>query len=209
MARGFTLIELILVLGLFAFLSALLMGNLFSIFHFKDAIQIKKDLNFEISSALGNGAGGPIRSGFAINYKGTDATKSQQPSEGFKDEVDKLSIFTNRAETQYFTLYREPLKTSGDDIDTARLMIAYSTGEVYPLNTTETVIEDFDVTVPPDPRTGGDQEIQPYATLYIRARHRHPLEGTADEKDLNPFQNVRASARTTYALRNTHPSNNL
>jgi prepilin-type N-terminal cleavage/methylation domain-containing protein len=204
---GFTLIELILVLGLFGFLTALLMGNLFSINQFKEVVREKKDINFEASSVLNNALGGLIRSGFAINYAQTDSAKSHQPTEGMRDETDRISVFTDRAETQYFTVYREPYQATGDNTDTARLMVAFSTGEVFPLNTSDSVVEDFDVEVPPDPRTG-DPDIQPYVTLYLRVRHRRPLEGTADENGLMAYQTARASYKTTYMLRNVQPSSN-
>jgi len=207
--KGFTLIELIIVMGFFGFLSAIVMQNLFSIYHFKEVIRYKKDINFEVSTALNNGIPGLIRSGFAINYDDdkTDTNNSSQPSEGLQSEVDKISIFSDRAETQYFTIYREDYTASGDDGDTARLMISFSNnGDTFPLHSSETVIEDFDIEVPADPRFSGDGDLQPYVQIYVRARHRYPFEEEIDEDELMAYQTVRASYQTTYTLRNTLPS---
>ncbi|MBU0577446.1 type II secretion system GspH family protein [Patescibacteria group bacterium] len=204
--KGFTLIELIIVMGFFGFLSAIVMQNLFSVYHFKEVIRYKKDINFETSIALNNGIPGLVRSGFAINYADTIESNSNQPSEGINQETDKISIFSDRAETQYFTIYREPYTSSGDNGDTARLMIAFSNGDAFPLHSSETVIEDFDIEVPADPRVSGDRDLQPYVQIYVRARHRYPFGEAADENELMAYQTVRASYQTTYTLRNTLPS---
>ncbi len=198
--------ELIIVLGFFAFLSALLMQNMFSVYRFKDVIKYKKDVNFETSGVLNNAIAGLIRSGFSINYKETDLTSSEELSEGFINDVDKITIFTDRAETQYFTIYREPYRAEGDNSDTSRLMLKFKTGDPFPLHSSEIVIEDFNVEAPPNPILGGDRDLQPYVTLYIRARHRYPFGESIDEKDLEPHQNIKASYKTTYTLRNTVPS---
>ena len=99
------------------------MHSLFQIYHFKEVIRYQKDINFEASAVLNSGIPGLIRSGFAINYAETIADNSNQPTEGLIDNVDQISIFTDRAETQYFTIFRESYQTSGDESDTARLMI--------------------------------------------------------------------------------------
>jgi len=201
-ARGFTLIELIIVIGFFGFMSALLMQNLLSVYKFKEVIRYYKDLNFEASAVLSNGIPGLIRSGFAINYAQTEeGDAGEQITEGWQDKTDKLSIYTDRAETQYFTIYRE---TENSDI--ARLMVEFSNGEKFPLHSSETVIEDFDIEVPQDPRISGDRDIQPYVNIYVRARHRYPFGESADESELMAHQTIRASYRTTITLRNTQPS---
>ena len=208
--KGFTLVELIIVTGLFGFITALLMQNLFLVYNFKDVIRYKKDLNFEAAGVLNNGIAGILRSGFAINYAETDTDKSNgAEGEGVRHEVDKISVFTNRAENRYFTIYREAYQPSGDNRDTARLMIAFSNGDVLPLNTSETVVEDFDVKVPKDPRVDGDQDIQPYVSIYLRVRRRYSeVEAMNTDEKLIAFQNVHASYQTTYTLRNVVPSSN-
>lgn len=205
-AKGFTLIELIIVIGFFAFISAILMQNIFSVYHFKELIRYKKDINFEASGALSNGIAGLIRSGFAINYDQTESSNSVQPTEGMQNQTDQLSVYTDRAETQYFTIYRTPYKNSGEDSDTAQLMVKFSNGDEFPLNSSETVVEDFDIEVPADPRTTGDRDLQPYVTLYLRVRHRYPFGEIVSESDLEAYQKARASYRTTITLRNTVPS---
>lgn len=204
--RGFTLVELIAVIGLFGLISSLLMKNLFSIYHFREVIRFKKEINFETASVLNNGIAGLIRSGFAINYGDTVFDKSDGTSDSLLAEVDRLSIFTDRAETQSFTLYREPYVASGVNGDTARLMIHFNNGEEFPLNSSEVVIEDFDVRVPADPKHGGDLDIQPYVQLQLKARHRYPLDEATDEAGLMAHQTIRTSYRTAFALRNTVPS---
>lgn len=207
--KGFTLVELIIVLGFFAFLSALLMQNIFSVYKFKDVIKYKKDVNFETSGVLNNAIAGLIRSGFSINYANTESTNSEETgeaSEGFINDVDRISIFTDRAETQYFTIYREPYRSEGDNSDTSRLVLSFKNGEAFPLHSSEIVIEDFNIEIPPNPKLGGDRDLQPYVSLYIRARHRYPFGEVIDEKDLEPHQNIKASYKTTYTLRNTTPS---
>ncbi len=204
---GFTLIELIVVIGLFGIISAVLMNSLLSVYHFRDVIRHKKDLNFEASSILNNGIPGLVRSGFAINYDMTDSDNSQELSEGMQDEVDKLSIYTNRAENQYFTIYRKPHETSGENSDTAPLYIAFSGGgkyEEFPLHTSDVVIEDFDVEVPTSFQVGGDPDIQPYATIYLRLRKRYPFGEIVDEEGLAAHKTIRASYQTTVTLRNSN-----
>lgn len=204
--KGFTLVELIVVIGLFGFLSALLMQNMFMVYHFKKVISFQKEINYEASSVLNNGIAGLIRNGFAIHYEKTVDSKSNGMAEGFAPEVDQISIFTDRAETQYFTIYREPYVSSGVNGDTARLLIAFSTGEEFPLTSSEVVIEDFDIVVPKNPRADGDIAVQPYVGLYLKARHRYPFGEPTDEANLDAYQKVRASYKTTFALRNTLPS---
>lgn len=217
--KGFTLVELIIVLGFFAFLSALLMQNIFSVYKFTDVIKYKKDVNFETSGVLNNAIAGLIRSGFSINYANTESTNSEETgeaSEGFINDVDKISIFTDRAETQYFTIYREAYRSEGDNSDTSRLMLSFNNKNIvsdsdiiknsFPLHSSEIVIEDFNIEIPPNPKLGGDRELQPYVSLYVRARHRYPFGEVIDEKDLEPHQNIKASYKTTYTLRNTVPS---
>ncbi|MFH0837969.1 MAG: type II secretion system protein [Patescibacteria group bacterium] len=204
---GFTLMELIIVIGFFAFISAIIMQNLFAVYHFKEVIRYKKDINFEASSVLNNGMAGIIRSGFAINYAETQIDNSVQPTEGMQSKTDQISIFTDRAETQYFTIYRAPYSEAGNyDGDVAQMMIRFSNGETFPLHSSETVVEDFDVIVPSDPRSAGDPDLQPYVTLYLRVRHRYPFGEAAAEETQMAYRNVRASYRTTYSLRNTVPS---
>lgn len=204
--QGFTLIELIVVIGLFGIVSAVLMSSLLSVYHFRDVIRYKKELNFEASSILNNGIPGLVRSGFAINYDLTVADNSQALSEGMQEEeVDTLSIYTDRAESQYFTIYRKPYLKTGYDSDTAPLYIAFSNGDEFPLHSSEVVVEDFDVQVPTDPRIGGDREIQPYATIYLRLRKRYPFgEVVANEDGLDAHETVRASYKTTITLRNSN-----
>ncbi len=204
--RGFTLVELIAVIGLFGFISSLLMKNLFAIYQFREVIRFKKEINFETASVLNNGIAGLIRSGFAINYGDTVSDKSNGTSENLLTAVDRLSVFTDKAETQSFTLYREPYTGSGVNGDTARLMIRFNNGEEFPLNSSEVVVEDFDVRVPADPKQGGDPDLQPYVRLKLRARHRYPLNETNDETKLMATQTIRTSYRTLFTLRNTAPS---
>lgn len=204
--KGFTLIELIMVMGLFGFASALLMQNLFSIYHFKEVIRYKKDINFEASAVLNNGIAGMVRSGFAINYDETDSQVSNRLEEGLRSNTDRISIFTDRAETQYFTIFRDSYHEGEGGEQIAQLMIEFSDGEIFPLHSSETVIEDFDIEVPTDPRLTGDRDIQPYVNLYLRARRRHSLSRNSDESELMAHENVIASYQTTYMLRNTVPS---
>ena len=206
--KGFTMIELIIVIGLFGIISAILMNNLLSVYYFRDIIRDKKDLNFEASSILNNGIPGLIRSGFAINYNQSDTKNIQGETEGVQNEVDRISIFTDRAETRYFTLYREPYTIAGDNADTAPLYISFSNGESFPLHTSEVVVEDFDVEIPEDPRVSGDRDIQPYVRIYLRLRKRYPLEGMADKNTLEAKDVIRASYQTTIALRNSNAASN-
>ncbi len=206
--QGFTLVELIIVLGLFGFGTALLMQNLFSIYRFKEVIRSRKEINFEASSALNNGAAGLIRSGFAIHYADTDSKTSDGTVEGMRDKTDRISIFTDRAETRSFTLYREPVQKDADGNAYARLMLKFSDGPTgaIPLHSSETVVEDFDVRVPSNPLTGGDRDFQPYVSLYLRVTRRPTLGREIGSKDLPASQAITASYRTTFTLRNTVPS---
>lgn len=199
--------ELIIVIGFFAFVSAIIMQNLFAVYHFKEVIRYKKDINFEASSVLNNGMAGLIRSGFAINYAETQTANSSQPTEGIQRETDQISIFTDRAETQYVTIYRAPYSEAGDyDGDTAQMMIRFNNEKPFPLHSSETVVEDFDVIVPSDPRSAGDPDLQPYVTLYLRVRHRYPFGELVAEETQMAYKNVRTSYHTTFTLRNTVPS---
>ncbi len=219
--KGFTMIELIVVIGLFGIISSILMSNLLSVYHFRDVIRHKKDLNFEASSILNNGIPGLVRSGFAINYNFTDSGSSnsiintendQEPSKGMQEDVDQISVYTDRAESQYFTIFRKSYVSSGDDSDTAPLYISFSNGEgvieEFPLHTSEVVIEDFDIEVPVDPRIGGDKDIQPYVSIYIRLRKRYPFGEIVNEEDIDAYKTIRASYKTTIALRNANAASN-
>jgi len=212
LSQGFTLVELIVVIGLFGFGTALLMQNLFSIYRFKEVIRSRKEINFEASSALNNGIAGLIRSGFAINYPETDSKVSDGSVEGadngMRDKVDKISIFTDRAETRYFTLYRGDRQKDEDGNEYAQLMLRFSDDANNPiaLHSSETVVEDFDVKVPSDPLAGGDRELQPYVSLYLRVTRRPTLGRAIGSADLPASQVITASYRTTFTLRNTVPS---
>ncbi len=216
-SSGFTLIELIIVIGLFGIVSAVLMNSLLSVYHFRDVIRYKKDINFEASSVLNNGIPGLIRSGFAINYDETNSEKSHAMierkqndpdliSEGMQNETDQISIYTDRAEKQYFTIYRKNYQNSGEYSDTAPLYIRFSNGDEFPLHSSEVVIEDFDVQIPSDPRIGGNKNIQPYVSLYLRLRKRYPFGEVVDESTLDSYKTVRASYQTTISLRNSNPA---
>lgn len=210
-AKGFTLIELVIVIGFFAFISAILMQNIFSVYYFKEVIRYKKDINFEASSVLNNGIPGLIRSGFAINYDQTESQNSVPPTEemraeGVRSQTDKISIFTDRAESQYFTIYRQAYTEAND---TAQIMIKFVNGDKvqeFPLHSSETVVEDFDIEVPTDPRITRDPDLQPYVTIYLRVRHRYPFGELVSEEAQEAYKNARASYQTTISLRNTAPS---
>lgn len=204
--RGFTLIELIIAIGFFGFMASLLMTHLVSVYHFREVIRFKKELNLEASSILNNGLAGLIRSGFAINYDQTKNLPPQQPSMGLKEEVDQLSIYTNRAETQYFTIYRKSYQLDGEMSDTAPLYLAFSNGEEFSLHSSEVVVEDFDIEIPSDPRLGGDREIQPYVRVSLTLRKRYPHGEVVDETQLSPHEIVRTSYTTTFTLRNSGPA---
>lgn len=201
--KGFTLIELILVMGLFALMTTLLFTALTSVYHFKEILQAKKEVNAQGVVILNNSLASLIRSGFAINY---DQTKSGPPQDDVQlgevlENVDQLSIYTDQAETQYFTLYRKPYQAEGEDFDTAPLYLKWSTGEEVPLHSSEIVVEDFDVEVPKDPRLEGDSDLQPYVTLNFKVRHRHGFEGEDKEE-------IRTSYKTTFTLRNATAASN-
>ena len=66
------------------------------------------------------------------------------------------------------------------------------------------VVEDFDINVPIDPRIGGDRDIQPYASIYLRLRKRYPFGEIVDESNLEAHKIVRASYQTTITLRNSN-----
>lgn len=201
--KGFTLIELILVMGLFTVMTSLLFAALTSVYHFKEILQTRKEVNAQGAVVLNNSLASLIRSGFAINY---DQTISGLPHDDVQqgeivEDVDQLSIYTDQAETEYFTLYRKPYQANGEDFDTASLYLKWSTGEEVPLHSSEIVVEDFDVEVPKDPRLEGDSDLQPYVALNLKVRHRHRFEGGDKEE-------MRTSYRTTFALRNATAAGN-
>ncbi len=204
--KGFTLIELIIAIGLFGLMTSLLMANLSSVYHYRDIINSKKDLNFEASSLLNNGLPGILRSGFAIHYDETRTESDLKETTGVQGVVDQLSIFTDQAETQYFTIYRKDYQTEGEDEDTAQLYIRFSNGKEFPLHSSETVVEDFKVQIPTDPRLTGDRDIQPYIKLYFRFRQRYPFGEITDKSSLKPHQIIRTSYSTSVSLRNVSPA---
>ena len=206
--KGFTMIELIIVIGLFGIISSVLMNTLLSVYQYRDIIRNKKEVNFEASSILNNGIPGLIRSGFAINYNQTDDGVIEGATEGVQGEVDSISVFTDRAETQYFTIYRKPYTDFGNEGDTAPLYVAFSNGEEFPLHTSEVVVEDFNVTIPQDPRLGGDRDIQPYVNIYLRLRKRYPFGEVVSESTLDNRDLIRSSYQTTIALRNANSASN-
>lgn len=216
--KGFTLVELILAIGLFAAITALLLQNLFSIYRFREVIQYKKDINLEASLVLNNGVAGLIRSGFGINYSDTKSEVSQylganNPALGLRNATDELAIFMDRPEVKdssggrrYFKIHREAYQNSGIDSDTARLMLTFFKGsqklEEIPLHSSELVVEDFDVVVPKKPSTESERDIQPYVNLYLRVRHRYPNGDISNVSQLSSHQLITASYRTSYMIRN-------
>lgn len=216
--KGFTLVELIIVMGLFAVMTSLLLQNIFYIYRFREVVRYKKEINSEAAIVLNNGIAGMIRSGFGINYAKTDASVSQYLNDpakpdGVRLNTDKVSVFmdspgvkNDKGGRRYFTISRSAYVNSGDLSDTARLMITFYNGdqviESYPLNSSNLVIEDFDVEVPPKPTTDIERDLHPYITIYVRARRRYPLGDLSRVDDLEPYETVATSYQTTFMLRN-------
>lgn len=213
--KGFTLVELILVMGMFAFITALLMQNLFSIYRYREVIRYKKEINLEASLVLNNGIAGLIRSGFGIDYDHTtfnvsNYLNSTDKPDGMRADVDQLAVFMDRPGVKndaggrrYFTIHREAYQ---DSADIARLMITFYNGdekiEAKPLHSSEVVVEEFDVIVPKKPTTPEEADLHPYVQLYWRVRHRYPYGDNSSVDELEAYQNVRASYQTTFMLRN-------
>jgi len=131
--------------------------------------------------------------------------EGQEPNKGMQSEVDWISIYTDRKEEQYFTIHRMNHDT---EEDTAALYITFSNGdsngEKFPLHTSEVVVEDFDIEIPDNPQMGGDRDIQPYVSIYLRLRKRYPFGEIVNEDEIDRYKTVRASYRTTIALRNAN-----
>ena len=147
-----------------------------------------------------------IRSGFAINYDETKIHLHEEVTKGVQKDVDQISIFTDQAETDYFTLYRKPYQSEGELSDTAQLYLRFKTGKEVPLHSSEVVVEDFEVKIPKDPRDSGDSDIQPYVSLYLRFRQRHPSGEIPTESQMKDSEPMLASYSTTLTLRNTSPA---
>jgi len=195
--QGFTLIEIILVIGVFAFISSLLMSSLLSVHQFKAGIQSRQLLNTEATVLLNNTIPSLIRPGVAIHYDETRQAIREPGAKGLQDEVDQLSIFTDSAEEKYITLYRKPYQSEGEWGDTAPLHVKFGDGSEVPLHSSEVIVEDFKISIPTDPREAGDKGIQPYINLYIRLRSR------SNSRQKDP---IITSYQTTIALRNTSPA---
>ena len=192
---GFTLMETILVIGFFALISTVLMSSLLSVYQFRDMIQAKKNLNAEASILLNNTLPALIRPGVGIHYDNSKLTQVFEKNEGYQQKVDQISIFTDRQEKEYFTIYRQ---SNSEGKDVKPLHLEFSNGEVVPLHSSRVVVEEFQVHVPTDPRSGGDRTLQPYARLYLRLR--------ANSTKKNEEKPIITSYTTTLTLRNTSPA---
>lgn len=203
---GFTLVELIIAIGFFGLMAALLMFNLLRVYRTRAVIQSQKQAGTELTILLNNSLAGLIRSGFAIDYNQTQAEVLVGESEGMQPQVDKLVVLTDRAETQFFKVYRNPYQADGDQFDTAQLMLQFNEDEPISLHSTETVIEAFDITIPPNPVETQNPDLQPYVQLYVRARPRK-TEGESlsnIQDDVARFSPM--AYRTLFGLRNVQPS---
>jgi len=193
-ARGFTLIELIISIGLFAFMTTILISTLMKTQRFKTQLEDKNILHQELVSVLNNGISGLIRSGFAIDYDRTNSSASDGGAVGIQESVDQLSIFTDQAETEYFTIYRKAFSEK-EGVSGGQLYVKFNDEEEFPLHSSEIFIEDFDVSVPDDPRFIGDRDLQSYVKIHLRAsQNNEPI----DEKN----KSIKAAYSTTYTLRN-------
>ncbi len=205
--KGFTLVELILAIGFFGLISALLMGSLLSVYRVKAAISAQKSLNFEASAVLNSALAGLIRSGFAIDYGQSQSQILTGESEGLQAQSDRLSVFTDRAETQSFTVYREPHQDDGEVPDSAGLVLEFSGGKKIPLHSSDIVVEAFDIELPPAPwEPGADPDLQPYVWVYLRARPRKAEGQSLDQAQQDLASFAPTAYRTLFSLRNTRPS---
>lgn len=205
-SKGFTLVELIIAIGFFGLISALLMYNLLMVYRTRGVIQAQKQAGTEMTVLLNHSLAGLIRSGFAIDYKQTKAEVINSETEGMQNQVDELVVFTDRAETQFFKVYRQDYQAEGDMADTAQLMLQFNNSEPIALHSSQMVVEAFDISVPPPPLETGDHDLQPYVQLYVRARPRkNDGESLANvREDVARFSPM--AYRTTFSLRNTQQS---
>jgi len=204
--QGFTLVELIIAIGFFGMISALLMHNLLMVYRTRSVIQSQKQASTELTVLLNHSLAGLIRSGFAIDYHQTKANILSGETQGVQPQVDELVVFTDRAETQFFKVYRQPYQADGDQFDTAQLMLQFNEGEPIALHSSQTVIESFDVVVPSSPIETQDHDLQPYVQLYVRARPRK-TEGESFsnvQEDVARFSPM--AYRTAFSLRNVQAS---
>lgn len=212
--KGFTLVELIIAIGLFGLMSVLVLQNLFAVYRYKDVVRYRKEINMEASLALNNGIAGLIRSGYGINYDQTKnpfdrRTLAADQYDTVMPAVDQLAIYMDppgladaAGNRRYFVIRREGHDTVKD---IARLYIEFwakgNKIEEFPLHSSETVVEQFDITVQKKATTDEALDLQPYVTLYLKVRHRYPDGDSTRSRE--KYQEVRASYQTTYMLRNT------
>src|SRR5690606_31008168 len=140
------------------------------VYRTKAVIQAQKQVGMEMTALLNHSVAGLIRSGFAIDYQNTQSEAASAEIQGVQVQTDQLTVFTDRAETQSFTLYRQPYQEQGEEADHALLMLQFNDDSPIPLHSPHIVIEAFDLTVPPSPIETGDPDLQPYVQLYLRAR---------------------------------------
>ncbi len=193
--QGFTLIEFIIAIGLFAFMITILTSTLMSIHRFKSQMEDKKVLNQELVSVLNNGISGLIRSGFAIDYDQTVSNKSDGKGIGPQETGDQLAIFTDQAETNSISIYRKPF-TENDELEGGQLFVRFNEENEVPLHSSEVMIEDFDIRLPEDPRMSGDRDVQPYVQVSLRGAKK--MDSINDDR-----KPLTATYSTTYTLRNT------
>src|SRR5690606_10357559 len=121
-------------------------------------------------------------------------------------QTDQLTVFTDRAETQSFTLYRQPYQEQGEEADHALLMLQFNDDSPIPLHSPHIVIEAFDLTVPPSPIETGDPDLQPYVQLYLRARPQKKQGESWQVIQEDPARFSPVAFKTTFSLRNVQAS---
>jgi len=215
--QGFSFIELIISVAIFAQITIMVGSLVFSSLEFNESNRANKNVNMELYSNITNGIGSYIRRGTGIMYE-VDASKKvgtdihsegdknnfdRQCEEEEKGNFDRLTIFQDKEKTDLisFTVEKDTVNK------TSRLV--YKKGNNsdesgYYLNSEDTYITCFLVSVSPNPyladATKNIKDIQPYVQIFIAGKYKYD---TDSPDSLNFFQkNTYLSYKTTFTLRN-------
>ncbi|QQR83836.1 prepilin-type N-terminal cleavage/methylation domain-containing protein [Candidatus Peregrinibacteria bacterium] len=181
---GFTLIELMIAMALFAFISSFIFQQFFLVRRFEQTIRLNQILNHELATALQFPIASSIREAVSIDYD--------------QSSVNELTLFTNPSETEQIRFFLQPLSFSDESNSTSRWMFQNQQGHITSVLSNNIFIDELQFDFPPfSPHT--HNEIAPYVSIVVRA---HIASDSRLPNEFNePFQ---AWYRVTYALRNRH-----
>ena len=194
--RAFALTDVLIAMTLSSFLVILLATFIKDSVKFSTFVSRHQQIRAETFALVNNTLSSLIREATAIDYANTNE--------------HQLSLYFDKyeSEEQKITIQLEAYKSTED---TAQLKLITPEKEIY-LNSKLTVVEGFDIEVPPNPATASSAERQrmrahqPMVRVTIKTRHQHP-DGQRGRSAYEFYEDPHVSYSSAYTLRNYSFSN--